>query len=97
MYALETTPRTNTVVVGPRESLARTKVGVGSGRLFVPVERVEAKLRYRSPSAPARVEATSRGFRLTLDRPVYGVATGQSAVLYEDDAVVGAGLIASAS
>ena len=97
MYALETTPRTNTVVVGPRESLARTRVGVSSGRLFVPVERVEAKLRYRSPAAPAHVEAAARGFRLTLDRPVYGVATGQAAVLYEDDAVVGAGLIASAS
>ena len=97
VYALETTPRTNTVVVGPRESLARTRVGVSSGRLFVPVERVEAKLRYRSPASLAHVEAAARGFRLTLDRPVYGVATGQAAVLYEDDAVVGAGLIASAS
>ena len=51
--------------------------------------------RSSSPSSPARVEPAARGFRLSLDRPVYGVAPGQAAVLYEDDAVVGAGLIAS--
>ncbi len=95
VYAVSTSAQTNTVVVGPRESLARTAVAVRAGRLFVPVERVEAKLRYRSPAAPARVEPAARGFRLSLDRPVYGVAPGQAAVLYEDDAVVGAGLIAS--
>jgi tRNA-uridine 2-sulfurtransferase len=97
LYALEVQPRTNTVVVGPRESLARTTVRVGSGRLLVPVSRVHAKLRYRSPAAPARVEPAGSGFRLSLDEPVYGVAPGQAAVLYEDDVVVGAGLIASAA
>jgi tRNA-uridine 2-sulfurtransferase len=96
LYALRTEPRTNTVVVGPRESLARSEVGVRSGRLFVPVERVEAKLRYRSPAAGATVTAEPRGFRVALDEPAYGVAVGQAAVLYEGDAVVGAGLISSA-
>jgi tRNA-uridine 2-sulfurtransferase len=96
LYALETNPRTNAVVVGPREALARTTVEVRSGRLFVPVDRVEAKLRYRSPTAPASVEPAGRGFRLSLDRPVYGVAPGQAAVLYEDGVVVGAGLISTA-
>ena len=95
VYALHTEPRTNTVVVGPRAVLARREVTVRSGRLFVPVERAEAKLRYRSPSAPARVEPAGRGFRLRLDEPAYGVAPGQAAVLYEDDAVVGAGLISA--
>jgi tRNA-specific 2-thiouridylase len=97
LYALETNPRTNAVVVGPHEALARTTVGVRSGRLFVPVGQVEAKLRYRSPAAPASVEPVGRGFRLSLDRPVYGVAPGQAAVLYEDGVVVGAGLISTAA
>jgi len=35
----------------------------------------------------------ARGFSLTLDEPVYGVAPGQTAVLYEGDAVVGAGVV----
>jgi tRNA-specific 2-thiouridylase len=83
-------------MVGRHESLARSQISVGDGHLFVPVDRVEAKLRYRSPAAPATVETEERGFRLTLDAPAYGVATGQAAVLYEDDAVVGAGLISAA-
>jgi tRNA-specific 2-thiouridylase len=94
LYVLGTRPTGNAVVVGPRESLARTGVEA-RGRLFADVERVEAKLRYRSPAVQARVAATSRGFRLELDEPAFGVAPGQAAVLYDGDAVVGYGLIGS--
>jgi tRNA-specific 2-thiouridylase len=97
LYALMSAPETNAVVVGPRESLARREVRVRGGRLFVPVQRIEAKLRYRSPAAPATVTTETRGFRLSLDEPAYGVAAGQAAVLYEGDAVVGAGLITAAN
>jgi tRNA-specific 2-thiouridylase len=93
-YALRTDVETNTVVVGPREALARRSV-TASGRLFASVTRGDAKLRYRSPAVPAAVEETGDGFRLRLDEPAYGIATGQTAVLYEDDVVVGAGTIAS--
>ena len=92
VYALRSDPATNTVVVGPRESLACRSVTV-RGRLFIEVDRAEAKLRYRSPAVPARVEATSTGFRLELDSPAYAVAPGQAAVLYDGGAVVGSGLI----
>ena len=95
LYALRTEPRTNTVVVGPRAALARRTVEA-RGRLYVPVERVEAKLRYRSPGVGASVEPLEDGFRLQLDEPAYGVAAGQTAVLYEGDAVVGAGTIRTA-
>src|SRR4051794_8613294 len=96
LYALATDPRTNAVVVGPHASLARTRVAA-RGRLFGTPSRVEAKLRYRSPSVGATVEPTARGFRLALDEPAYGVAHGQAAVLYDDDAVVGCGLVTSAA
>jgi tRNA-specific 2-thiouridylase len=94
LYVLETRPAANTVVVGPLASLARTRVTV-RGRLYADVDRAEAKLRYRSPAVPARVEQTTRGFRLELDEPAYGVARGQAAVLYDRDAVVGYGSIAA--
>jgi len=92
MYAVRSDARTNTVVVGSRESLARREVTT-RGRLYVPVTRADAKLRYRSPSVPADVVRCADGFDLGLDEPVYGVAPGQTAVLYEDDVVVGAGTI----
>jgi tRNA-specific 2-thiouridylase len=96
LYVLGTRPSTNAVVVGPRASLARTEV-TARGRLYADVERVEAKLRYRSPAVQARVEPTARGFRLQLDEPAYGVASGQAAVLYDGDTVVGYGLIAASN
>jgi tRNA-uridine 2-sulfurtransferase len=92
LYALRSDARTNTVVVGPHKSLARTTVDA-AGTLYVPVERADVKLRYRSEAVPSRVEATADGFRLRLDQPSYGVAPGQAAVLYEGEVVVGAGQI----
>jgi tRNA-uridine 2-sulfurtransferase len=95
LYVLGTRPDANAVIVGPRASLARTRV-TARGRLYTNVDRVDAKLRYRSPAVSATVEPTARGFRLELDEPAYGVARGQAAVLYDGDAVVGYGLIAAA-
>jgi tRNA-uridine 2-sulfurtransferase len=92
LYVIGTEPSSNTVVVGSRAALARTEVNA-RGRLYSEAARVEAKLRYRSPAVPARVEPTSRGFRLELGEPAFGVAPGQAAVLYDGDAVVGYGLI----
>ncbi|HUK94895.1 MAG TPA: tRNA 2-thiouridine(34) synthase MnmA [Gaiellaceae bacterium] len=92
LYALRSEPLTNTVVVGPRPALATDEI-VARGRLHVPVDRAEVKLRYRSPAVSAAVHEEGSGFRLHLDEPAYGVAPGQAAVLYDGDAVVGAGTI----
>jgi tRNA-specific 2-thiouridylase len=96
LYALKTVPLRNRVVVGPRESLARRSIHA-DGALHVPVDRVDVKLRYRSAAVAGRVEPGARGFRVDLDEPAYGVATGQTAVLYDGDAVVGAGRVTSAA
>src|SRR3954469_270399 len=92
LYALRSDAVTNTVVVGPRVALATEQVHV-RGRLHLPVERVETKLRRRPPAGAAAVTPTENGFRLDLERPAYAVAPGQAAVLYHEDAVVGAGTI----
>ena len=63
----------------------------------MPADDVEAKLRYRSPALPARVTETATGFTLELAEPAYGVAPGQIAVLYDDDAVIGCGVVSSAT
>ena len=95
LYALRSDAATATLVVGRRSSLATTTVDA-RGRLFVDVERVEAKLRYRSPAVAATVVPTEGGFRLELDEPAFAVAAGQAAVLYENGVVVGSGVIATA-
>jgi tRNA-specific 2-thiouridylase len=95
LYVLGTDASTNTVVVGSREELATTSVET-HGRLYLPVTRGKVKLRYRSAPVSASVELSEDGFSLQLDEPAYGVAKGQVAVVYDDDAVVGAGVITDA-
>ena len=80
-------------LVGHDPRVVATQEIDARGRLYVPVERAEVKLRYRSPAVSADVAATETGFRLHMDEPAYGAAPGQAAVLYEDGAVVGAGTI----
>jgi tRNA-specific 2-thiouridylase len=92
LYAVRSHAATNTVVVGPRESLATNEIEA-RGRLYLPIDRVDVKLRYRSPAVSADVVETENGFRISFDEPAYGAAAGQAAVLYDGDAVVGAGTI----
>jgi tRNA U34 2-thiouridine synthase MnmA/TrmU len=82
--------------VGPRTRLERSEIDLRDAVLHVPAERVEAKLRARSPAAGARVEPGDGPgrLRLHLDEAAYGVARGQTAVLYDGHgAVVGAGVV----
>jgi tRNA-uridine 2-sulfurtransferase len=92
LYVVGTDAGTNTVTVGTRERLATTAVRA-RGRLYLPVVEAEAKLRYRSTPVSAAVTTIEDGFSLELAEPVYGVARGQVAVVYDEDAVVGSGVI----
>jgi tRNA-specific 2-thiouridylase len=92
LYVIGTDAASNTVTVGPRDALAVSTVEA-RGRLHVELDRAEIKLRYRSTPVPGFVRRTVDGFRLGLDEPAFGVARGQFAVLYDEDAVVGAGAI----
>lgn len=96
LFALRSDTATNTLVVGPRRALGARTV-VARGRLYLPVGRADAKLRYRSPAVVAAVTPTDEGFALELENPVEAVARGQVAVLYDQDVVVGAGVIESAT
>jgi tRNA-specific 2-thiouridylase len=96
LYALATDARTNTVVAGPRRSLARRHVSV-RGRLDRAATRVDAKLRHRSPAVPATVVENETGVELHHDEPAVGVAPGQAAVLYAGEAIVGSGVITAAT
>jgi len=95
LYVIETRARSNRVAVGPEQALVRRRVDV-RGRLYLPVDRAEVKLRYRSSALPAEVKPLAAGFRLRLAEPAHAVAPGQAAVLYDEEAVVGFGLVTSA-
>ncbi len=96
LYALRSEPASNTLVVGRRGSLDVRRVEV-RGVTYVPVERADVRLRYRSSAVPAAVEPVPGGFVLHLEQVAHAVAPGQVAVLYDGDVVVGAGSIVAAS
>ena len=96
LYVLRSDAARNELVVGPRNRLACSEVTLRETRLDGCASRVHAKLRARSPTVAARVEHLPGGLRLLLDEPVYGVAAGQTAALYDDGGcVVGSGVIAA--
>jgi tRNA-specific 2-thiouridylase len=94
LYAVRGDAATNTLVVGPRRALEVSEV-VARGRMYVPVDSVDVKVRYRSPAVAATVEVEGDSLTLALAHPVEGVAPGQVAALYDGEAVVGAGVIVS--
>ncbi|MDX6619140.1 MAG: tRNA-uridine 2-sulfurtransferase [Gaiellales bacterium] len=97
LYVLRADSDRNELVVGPRSRLACTIVALREARIDEGTGRVHAKLRARSPTVAASIERGPGGARLLLEEPVYGVAAGQTAVLYDErGCVVGSGVIASA-
>jgi tRNA-specific 2-thiouridylase len=85
------------VSIAPLAELARREVELTDATLHRPVSRVRARLRVHMADVGADVEPSAAGLRLRLDEPVFAVAPGQVAVLYDaEGVVVGAGTIAGA-
>jgi tRNA-specific 2-thiouridylase len=93
-------PDTATVHVGPEEALrARgaelTAVVLAEGAQLPMRARVRVRYRHEGDDATVRREGDGRA-RVVFDRPVRAVTPGQTAVLYQDDQVVGGGRIVAA-
>ncbi len=93
-FVLEVRPVSNTVVVGPKEALATREI---SGERFswagaAPEEPdfdCEVQIRAHADPEPARAFVSSEGVRVVPERPLDGVAPGQTAVLYVGTRVLG--------
>ncbi len=94
-YVLKILPQTNQIVVGKREELDTRNVTLAHLNMFDARTDFEAtvKLRYRSRSVPCSVKIDGDHARVELKEPVYGVASGQAAVFYEGNKVLGGGWI----
>ncbi|GLT01733.1 tRNA-specific 2-thiouridylase MnmA [Sphingobium jiangsuense] len=96
LYVVKIDAPRRCVIVGPREALAvdaarLTDINWLGGDFSGPEPiSVQAKVRSLAKPVPARLD----GDRLLFDRPEYGVAPGQAAVLYDGDRVLGGGWLA---
>ncbi len=81
----------NVVVLAPRERLGRRRIELRNVSAVGMPDVVNVQLRHRAPTIPGRLD----GETLLLDAPAFGVAPGQIAVCYADDAIVAVGEIAA--
>ncbi|MEI7608862.1 MAG: tRNA 2-thiouridine(34) synthase MnmA [Rhodospirillaceae bacterium] len=89
------------VVVGPRESLARSRIGVAELNWLDDAPpppaglAVTVKLRSSQPAVPARLRLSPGAgeAEVVLDAPQFGVAPGQACVAYRGDRLLGGGWI----
>ncbi|MBW3621333.1 MAG: tRNA 2-thiouridine(34) synthase MnmA [Actinobacteria bacterium] len=90
----------NRVVVGPREATAVTWAELGDVTWIAgeaPTGPVEVQVRAHGRPVPGRVVPTDDGgTRLELDEPVFGLARGQSAVVYAGEECLGGGRVVAA-
>ena len=89
----------NTVTLGDNDDLFTTEL-IAKQINFIPFDRLDrpqrflAKTRYRHAAAPATVEQIDKDtLRVLFDTPQRAICPGQSLVLYEDDYLVGGGII----
>jgi tRNA-specific 2-thiouridylase len=100
LYVLGSRPQTREVVVGSWEELHQDEVRVGElnwlSRPPARGEAVEVQIRHRAAAVAARVQREESGvMQLKLDSTQRAVAPGQSAVIFQGDAVLGGGRIAA--
>jgi tRNA-uridine 2-sulfurtransferase len=100
LYVLDLDPATNTVMVGAAADLEQTRL-VARATNFIACDpphepiRVEAKIRHSHVPVPAQVRALDASTaEVVFDQPQRAVTPGQSVVWYQDDCVVGGGVIA---
>lgn len=99
MYVTKIDTNSNCVVIGGEEELKRdtlecTEVNFMSiSSLDVPM-RVKAKIRYNAVLADATIRPLDSGnVKVMFDIPVKGVAPGQAVVFYDNDRLIGGGII----
>jgi tRNA-uridine 2-sulfurtransferase len=99
-YVLNIEPVTRTVTVGPasglevREITARRPVWTGCASPCEPVE-CSVQLRAHGGVYPASVYSDGDCIQIRLHEPARAVASGQAAVLYDGDTVLGSGTISA--
>ena len=100
-YVLRIEPKSNTVVVGEKDSLAIRKISGERAIWCGPAAKPEkskgyVQVRAHGEAHPCVFWSENNGTNLLaeLDEPIFGLATGQAMVIYEADRVVGSATIA---
>lgn len=98
-FVLNLDQKKNTITVGKKEKLAINEVICDNLNMYINDSSFQGtvKLRYRTKAVQCQVYIQNNLCQILLSEPVYGVATGQVAVFYDNDKVIGSGWIIQTS
>jgi tRNA-specific 2-thiouridylase len=92
-YITHIDAETNRITLGTNDDMYKTELRfhpLVSRYSGIPASRLTAKVRYRSQAVPMK---TIDGNCIEFATPVWGITPGQSVVIYDDNLVVGGGII----
>lgn len=94
-YVIALDPDTNSIEVGTHDKLSEDEFDIKQINLFEDLTdfNCQVKVRYRTEGVNARVVIDSDIGRVVLEKEVYGLAKGQFAVFYDNDRLLGGGII----
>lgn len=94
-FVTKLNPKNNTITVGKKEALEINEVIANNLNMFIDNVNFtcNVKLRYRSISTPCKVIIKNNKAHIYLENPAFGVASGQLAVFYEKEKVLGSAWI----
>ncbi len=96
-YVSNINPSNNQIRIGKKGSLTKDNCKVSGVNWLVEnisfPRDIKAQIRYNSPVIDARISNTENQFSVQFAQPQIAVTPGQSIVFYEDDIVLGGGII----
>lgn len=99
LYVASIDPVRNLVVLAEKKDLQKTSLIASNPNLFMKEpfpEILTAKVRYSQDLIPCSAQVKDGQLHVSFHRDVEAITPGQSVVLYDDDIVVGGGIIESA-
>ena len=97
-YVVDVDPHNNRVTMGNKQALACGKVRVGQVNALVPTSQwpsrddVQIRAHHRPQKATWTRNSTGQ-LELQFEQPVFAVALGQAAVVYDGNAMLGGGIL----
>lgn len=95
LYVKSTNPADNTITIAKRESLFADYLEADNLNMFIDDTAFECKtkIRYNGEPISANVTIMSGLAKITLKKPAFAIAKGQSAVFYQGNKLIGGGFI----